>query len=163
SRCRATGTASAVPSSSSRRCRKPCAFSRAPPTRAPSPSPCPRTCRARPSTTRRPSSRSGSGGSGGRGRSRKRCVRRPTSSTASKTAFQDPAVCFVNLNVCELDAFKHAGLALVGDARVGLEALREALAGWHVEPAYRERAARFRTEWDAEVERIYKRGHGPLP
>ena len=83
--------------------------------------------------------------------------------TASKTAFQDPAVCFVNLNVCELDAFKHAGLALVGDARVGLEALREALAGWHVEPAYRERAARFRTEWDAEVERIYKRGHGPLP
>jgi 3D-(3,5/4)-trihydroxycyclohexane-1,2-dione acylhydrolase (decyclizing) len=83
--------------------------------------------------------------------------------TASKTAFQDPAVRFVNLNVCELDAFKHAGLPLLGDARVGLDALREALPGWHVEPAYRARAAGFRAEWDAEVERIYRGKEGPLP
>jgi 3D-(3,5/4)-trihydroxycyclohexane-1,2-dione acylhydrolase (decyclizing) len=83
--------------------------------------------------------------------------------TASKTAFQDPGVRFVNVNVCEFDAFKHAGLPVVGDARVTLEALGEALAGWQVEPAYRERAARFNREWDAEVQRIYDRGHGPLP
>ena len=83
--------------------------------------------------------------------------------TASKTAFQDPGVRFVNLNVCEFDAFKQAGLPLVGDARVTIDALRGALAGWQVEPAYRERAARFRAEWDAEVERIYTRAHAPLP
>jgi 3D-(3,5/4)-trihydroxycyclohexane-1,2-dione acylhydrolase (decyclizing) len=83
--------------------------------------------------------------------------------TASKTAFQDEGVRFVNLNVCDFDACKHAGLALVGDARVALEALGEALRGYAVEPAYRERAARFNREWDAEVERIYTLGHGPLP
>ena len=46
--------------------------------------------------------------------------------TASKTAFQDPAVRFINLNVAELDAYKHAALPLVADARVGLELLTEA-------------------------------------
>src|SRR5215217_6496297 len=36
--------------------------------------------------------------------------------TASKTAFQNPEVRFVNINVADFDAHKHAGLALVGDA-----------------------------------------------
>jgi 3D-(3,5/4)-trihydroxycyclohexane-1,2-dione acylhydrolase (decyclizing) len=83
--------------------------------------------------------------------------------TASKTAFQDPAVRFVNLNVGEFDAFKQGGLALVADARAGLQALQGALAGWQVESSYRERAARFSREWDEEVERLYSLGHGPLP
>jgi 3D-(3,5/4)-trihydroxycyclohexane-1,2-dione acylhydrolase (decyclizing) len=83
--------------------------------------------------------------------------------TASKTAFQDPGVRFVNVNVAEFDAFKHAGLAVVGDARVAIEALRRALEGWQVPPAYRERAAKFGREWDAEVQRLYDRGHAPLP
>ena len=43
--------------------------------------------------------------------------------TASKSAFQDPDVRFVNLNVAEFDAAKHSGLPLTCDARVGLEAL----------------------------------------
>ncbi len=83
--------------------------------------------------------------------------------TASKTAFQDPGVRFVNVNVAELDAYKHSGLPVIADARVAIDALRSALEGWRVEPAYRERAARFNREWDAEVQRIYDRGHGPLP
>ena len=83
--------------------------------------------------------------------------------TASKTAFQDKGVRFVNVNVCDFDAYKHAGLPVIGDARVTLQALGEALAGFQVEPAYRERAARFNREWDAEVQRIYDLGHGPLP
>ena len=37
--------------------------------------------------------------------------------TASKTAFQDPGVRFININVAEMDAFKHAALPLIGDAR----------------------------------------------
>ena len=43
--------------------------------------------------------------------------------TASKTAFQHDAVRFVAINVAELDAFKHAALPLVGDARAVLEEL----------------------------------------
>ena len=83
--------------------------------------------------------------------------------TASKTAFQDPGVRFVNVNVSEFDAFKHAALPVVADARVALDALRGALDGWQVAPAYRERAARFNRDWDAEVQKHYDRGHSPLP
>ena len=83
--------------------------------------------------------------------------------TASKTAFQNPEVRFVNINVADFDAHKHAGLALVGDARVTLEALSEEVVGYEVEPEYRERAARSSREWDREVERLYSLGHGPLP
>ena len=83
--------------------------------------------------------------------------------TASRTAFQHAGVRFVNLNVAELDAFKQAGIPLVGDARAGVDALAEALRGWAVPPEWRESAARFNREWDREVERIYRLGHGPLP
>jgi 3D-(3,5/4)-trihydroxycyclohexane-1,2-dione acylhydrolase (decyclizing) len=83
--------------------------------------------------------------------------------TASKTAFQNPNVRFVNVNVADFDAHKHAGLALVGDARAALEALGGALADYEVEEAYREQSARGNEEWDREVERLYMLEHGPLP
>jgi 3D-(3,5/4)-trihydroxycyclohexane-1,2-dione acylhydrolase (decyclizing) len=83
--------------------------------------------------------------------------------TASKTAFQDPGVRFVNLNVAAPDAAKHAGLALLGDARAGLEALAAALAGHAAPVEWRERAARFNREWDAEVTRLYAQRLAPLP
>jgi 3D-(3,5/4)-trihydroxycyclohexane-1,2-dione acylhydrolase (decyclizing) len=82
--------------------------------------------------------------------------------TASRTAFQHPDVRFVNLNVAELDALKHAGIPLVGDARATLEVLAESLRGWTVSEEYRSAAARHNAEWDREVERIYRLGHGPL-
>ena len=83
--------------------------------------------------------------------------------TASKTAFQNPSVRFVNVNVAGLDAVKHAGLALVGDARATLEALVEALGGHEVEAEYREQNARASKDWDEEVERLYSLEHDPLP
>src|SRR5439155_15859753 len=83
--------------------------------------------------------------------------------TASKTAFRDPAVRFVNVNVADFDAAKHAGLRVVADARVALERLTAALAGWSVDDGYRAEAAQLNREWDAEVERLYTLGHGPLP
>src|ERR687884_54488 len=49
--------------------------------------------------------------------------------TASKSAFQDPHVRFVNINVASFDATKQGALALVADARVALDTLREALGG----------------------------------
>ena len=39
--------------------------------------------------------------------------------TASRTAFANPVVRFVNLNVAAFDAGKHAGIALVADAGPG--------------------------------------------
>jgi 3D-(3,5/4)-trihydroxycyclohexane-1,2-dione acylhydrolase (decyclizing) len=83
--------------------------------------------------------------------------------TASKTAFRGEGVRFVNINVADLDAHKHAGVALVGDARATLERLRERLAGWSVDDGYRAQAARLSREWDAEVARLYSLEHGPLP
>ncbi len=83
--------------------------------------------------------------------------------TASKTAFQHPGVRFVNVNVADFDAQKHAGIALVADARAALGRLDAALEGYAVEPAYRDGAARLALEWDAEVDRLYELGHGPLP
>ncbi len=82
--------------------------------------------------------------------------------TASRTAFQHGDVRFVNLNVAELDAAKHSGHALIGDARVTLDALGAMLAGWSVAPEYRAAAARHNREWDREVERIHSLGHRPL-
>jgi 3D-(3,5/4)-trihydroxycyclohexane-1,2-dione acylhydrolase (decyclizing) len=81
--------------------------------------------------------------------------------TASKTAFRAPDVRFVNVNVADFDAQKHAGLALVGDARATLERLREALGGFAVDGAYREQAARLNREWDEEVSRLYAIEHDP--
>ena len=81
--------------------------------------------------------------------------------TASKTAFRNEDVQFVNVNVADFDAAKHAGLALVGDARAALERLSELLEGWQVEDAYRAEAARLNREWDAEVSRLYSVEHEP--
>jgi len=83
--------------------------------------------------------------------------------TASHSVFADPEVRFVNCNVAPVDAFKHAGVPLVADARAGLDALAEALEGWRADDAWRRRAAERARAWDAAVERVYHAGHTPLP
>jgi 3D-(3,5/4)-trihydroxycyclohexane-1,2-dione acylhydrolase (decyclizing) len=83
--------------------------------------------------------------------------------TASRTAFGADGVRFVNVNLAAVDGAKQAGTAVVGDARVVLTALTDALAGWQVPPGHRERARRLAAEWDATVQRAYDLGHGPLP
>ncbi|MEJ7913400.1 MAG: thiamine pyrophosphate-dependent enzyme, partial [Chitinophagaceae bacterium] len=82
--------------------------------------------------------------------------------TISKSAFQNPAVQFININVTEFDAFKHGAIALVGDARVVLEALDEGLGDFTVEQDYRERATAYNKSWDAFVSDIYsEKGSSP--
>jgi 3D-(3,5/4)-trihydroxycyclohexane-1,2-dione acylhydrolase (decyclizing) len=75
--------------------------------------------------------------------------------SASKTAFQNPAVRFININVAEFDAYKHAAIPLVGDARATLEELQAAVAGYTVDNKYRARIEAFRTGWEKEVDRLY--------
>ncbi len=83
--------------------------------------------------------------------------------TASKTAFQDPTVRFVNVNVAELDTAKHGGVRVTADARVTLELLTDSLRGHAVDDAYRAEAKELNAEWDAEVARLYALGREPLP
>jgi 3D-(3,5/4)-trihydroxycyclohexane-1,2-dione acylhydrolase (decyclizing) len=94
--------------------------------------------------------------------------------TASRTAFADPDVRFVNLNVKAFDAAKHSAEMVVCDARAGLAALRRELAGTDVTsthgpddaglpgpvgsdapyvtgPAYRAEAAELNTAWRERI------------
>jgi 3D-(3,5/4)-trihydroxycyclohexane-1,2-dione acylhydrolase (decyclizing) len=81
--------------------------------------------------------------------------------TASKTAFQNPGVKFININVAEFDAGKHLGLPLVADAKVALEELTRSVEGYRIREEYRERIRSFREEWEKEVDRLFQLHHGP--
>ena len=83
--------------------------------------------------------------------------------TASRTAFGNPDVRFVNLNVTGFDAAKHNGVTLVADARHGLEGLTRELAGYHVDDAYTAGFVAARERWTAVVDEAYHLGHQPLP
>lgn len=78
--------------------------------------------------------------------------------TASSTAWQNPDVRFVGINVDSADAAKGGGVALVADARQALRALRRGLDVTTGEPTPDvERLsviAAARDEWNAEVDRL---------
>jgi 3D-(3,5/4)-trihydroxycyclohexane-1,2-dione acylhydrolase (decyclizing) len=81
--------------------------------------------------------------------------------SASKTAFQNPAVRFININVAEFDAYKHAALPLTGDARITIEELQLAVGNYHVEKSYRDQIEKFRSDWEVEVDRIHSPRKAP--
>jgi 3D-(3,5/4)-trihydroxycyclohexane-1,2-dione acylhydrolase (decyclizing) len=81
--------------------------------------------------------------------------------TASKTAFQNPAVRFININVAEFDAYKHAALPLSGDARVTIDELALAASSYRVRDRYRDRIEKLRADWEIEVDRIYSLRKAP--
>ncbi|SRR6266540_1766818 len=74
--------------------------------------------------------------------------------TMSKSAFANPDVQFVAINVSEFDASKHAAISVVADARAALEELGESLAGYSTSAAYRERLGSRVLAWREEVDRI---------
>ncbi len=82
--------------------------------------------------------------------------------SASNTAFQNPDVRFINLNVMEMDAYKRGAIPLVGDAKVTLEELSELVADYDTGDAYRTQSKTYNDEWDAEVHRIYNVEHEPM-
>jgi 3D-(3,5/4)-trihydroxycyclohexane-1,2-dione acylhydrolase (decyclizing) len=83
--------------------------------------------------------------------------------TASRTAFLNPDVKFVNINIASFDAYKHSGVPLTGDARAVLEVLTSALAEYQVEASYRSQTSGFTADWDREVTRVYALENEPLP
>jgi 3D-(3,5/4)-trihydroxycyclohexane-1,2-dione acylhydrolase (decyclizing) len=82
--------------------------------------------------------------------------------TASKTAFQNPGVQFVNINISGFDASKHAALPLVGDARATLEEITLVLEDYRVDQEYANAIAVAKRNWIREAERLFSLRHSPL-
>lgn len=74
--------------------------------------------------------------------------------TASKTAFQNPEVTFLGMNVTGMDASKHSAFPLVGDARSTLEVLAAALreSGYHTDECYGSEVADLKQIWNKAVD-----------
>ncbi len=66
--------------------------------------------------------------------------------TGSRTLFR-PDARFVGVNVTRLDAYKEHAAAVVGDAKVALRALREAVGSYATAPAYRAEVEELVDEW----------------
>ena len=84
--------------------------------------------------------------------------------TASRTAFQNPGVSFIGINVGPMDARKLRALPVVADAREALVALGERLesSGYRgTGLAYRERVGELKRDWDGIVDRL--RSHEDSP
>ena len=70
--------------------------------------------------------------------------------TGSWTAFAKEAR-FISLNAARHDAGKHRSLPIVGDAKLGLNALSNAIAGYQADNAWLKLAQVERQSWDAYV------------
>jgi 3D-(3,5/4)-trihydroxycyclohexane-1,2-dione acylhydrolase (decyclizing) len=74
--------------------------------------------------------------------------------TMSKTAFQNPDVQFIGINIGEFDAVKHSAIPVVADARAALDELTELLAGYSTDAAYGTTLCESVGAWRAEVDRL---------
>src|SRR5882757_7146553 len=80
--------------------------------------------------------------------------------SASRTAFNNPDVRFVNVNVASFDAVKQGGLSVLSDAREAIDALGAALGDYSVSDDYRARTAALAREWDDTVSVAYQLEEG---
>jgi 3D-(3,5/4)-trihydroxycyclohexane-1,2-dione acylhydrolase (decyclizing) len=72
--------------------------------------------------------------------------------TGSRSVFRHPGVRLVALNVGAADAHAMGAVPVVADARVGLERLTAALAGWSVPEAHRRAVREARERWRSAVQ-----------
>ncbi|HEV8346971.1 MAG TPA: 3D-(3,5/4)-trihydroxycyclohexane-1,2-dione acylhydrolase (decyclizing) [Vicinamibacterales bacterium] len=75
--------------------------------------------------------------------------------TASNTAFANPEVRFISINVAELDAHKRGAIPLIGDARATLEELEPRMRGYHVSDEYVRKLRDWKAEWEGETDRLF--------
>lgn len=84
--------------------------------------------------------------------------------TASRTAFQNPDVTFININIASFDAYKHGTqLPVIADAREAIVELAEALQGFTVSQDFAQRIAEEKAAWDAEVDKSFAPSGLALP
>ncbi|MDH5603496.1 MAG: thiamine pyrophosphate-binding protein, partial [Cyclobacteriaceae bacterium] len=82
--------------------------------------------------------------------------------TASKTAFQNPEVRFININVSEFDASKQNALMLQGDAKAVLEELIDLLGDYQVAEEYHQQVKQYNQAWEDTVSKVYSYRHEGL-
>lgn len=78
-------------------------------------------------------------------------------------AMINPEATLLCLNVAAFDTVKHKGQALVGDAKLTLEQLNDALSDWKVSGDWIEKAAKAKHEWNQTVDRLTANRHSELP
>ena len=84
--------------------------------------------------------------------------------TASRTAFQNPNVKFININIASFDAFKHgSSLPVVADARETLKELIVELNGYCVSSEYSAKATTEMKSWNARVDEAFVDQKRALP
>jgi 3D-(3,5/4)-trihydroxycyclohexane-1,2-dione acylhydrolase (decyclizing) len=86
--------------------------------------------------------------------------------TASKSAFQDPGVRFININVAGFDAAKQSGVPVVADALKALNALGDAIdqtGGYHAPEQWGRRAREQSAAWGDEVAHLVATPGRELP
>ncbi|ROL69283.1 3D-(3,5/4)-trihydroxycyclohexane-1,2-dione acylhydrolase (decyclizing) [Pseudomonas chlororaphis] len=76
--------------------------------------------------------------------------------TSSKWLFQHPEVEFLNLNISPCDGLKLDGVQLLADAKVGLQALSEALGRSGYQAAWGGQITDAKAQLEAEVDRVYQ-------
>jgi 3D-(3,5/4)-trihydroxycyclohexane-1,2-dione acylhydrolase (decyclizing) len=81
--------------------------------------------------------------------------------TASKTAFQNPNVRFININIAEFDSHKQSALPLTSDARSSLEELTRSVGNFRIAEGFAAKIRKYRAEWEKEVDRIHAVRIGP--
>ncbi|MEW5810169.1 MAG: 3D-(3,5/4)-trihydroxycyclohexane-1,2-dione acylhydrolase (decyclizing) [Actinomycetota bacterium] len=80
--------------------------------------------------------------------------------SASRTAFNNPDVRFVNINVASLDSVKHGGISVVADAREALDELARAVGDYTVDAQYRQRTTDLMAEWNATASAAFRTDDG---
>jgi 3D-(3,5/4)-trihydroxycyclohexane-1,2-dione acylhydrolase (decyclizing) len=83
--------------------------------------------------------------------------------TASRSLFRTPSATLVQLNATAFDEGKHGALPLVADARSGLDALDDALAGWSTPADWTAKARGLAAEWNETVTRATASSNAVLP
>jgi len=79
--------------------------------------------------------------------------------TISKSAFQNPNVELLAINVSNFDAYKMDAIPILADAKEALIAITEELTkrGYRVDKAYEEEYMKLKVEWNREVDRQFSR------
>lgn len=67
--------------------------------------------------------------------------------TGSQTMFKNPDVRFVSINIAELDAIKQGAVAVLSDAKLGIEALSQQLSDYSVPGDWTAEVASQKAEW----------------
>ena len=83
--------------------------------------------------------------------------------TGSWALFKNDDLKIIGLNTQPFDAHKHQALPLVADAKVGLDALNQALTGWQADPAWTEKAKAGKDEWLVAADKVTASTNAELP